>query len=643
MVGPGCKYLRPANGDMRRVTLTAPNAVCNDGTQAVMYVRAAKAGAVEPDGPSANRWVIHFEGGGCETYELCAVRWCALGFYSARQMSSTYEPDSLTKGGLLNRNSVNRIADRNEVMLNYCSSDAWQGQKSDVVLQSQDDPAKSMSIHFRGGTITQAAIAALEQGVPGLPKLTDATDVLISGDSAGATAVRTHVDSIAARLKTNNPNVRVRAQMEATFYPDLNGRQGAPAGTPADPPFASKTQRYNADVARINPLMDESCKAAHPTEGTYLCLDNGYVELNHITTPLFQIHDIQDPSMLESLVEAGTSATTLTLSQRLSDQLAELTNIRSTAAEKASITTTPGVAARNCGVHVMWSEDDGFLGKKIRAGTGQPAYSYYDLLWNWMTGASPTAVMEPKPPASPDPPALDDAVCSAKASTSPALPAAPTASSASYDFGGPVAPESIVVTFGTNLANATAVTAKAEWDTTLGGLQVTVRDSANVSRVAPLYYVSPTQVMYLIPKGTAAGTATITLGAQTATVQVAATAPALYTANQRGTGVAAATYTRITASGARTDALINNGVPATAGDQIYLTLYGTGLQGGTATATVGDVNVPIAGPVAQPQYLGLDQINLGPLPLRIGYGTKAIVIRQGDAVANTVQVTFKAP
>ena len=92
-------------------------------------------------------------------------------------------------------------------------------------------------------------------------------------------------------------------------------------------------------------------------------------------------------------------------------------------------------------------------------------------------------------------------------STSPALPAAPTASSASYDFSGPVAPESIVVTFGSNLASATALTTKAQWDTTLGGLTVTVKDSLNVSRVAPLYYVSPTQVMYLIPKGTAAGTA----------------------------------------------------------------------------------------------------------------------------------------
>jgi uncharacterized protein (TIGR03437 family) len=260
-----------------------------------------------------------------------------------------------------------------------------------------------------------------------------------------------------------------------------------------------------------------------------------------------------------------------------------------------------------------------------------------------MTGVSPSTILAPRPPASPDPPATDDAVCAARASTSPALPPAPTASTASYDFNGPVAPESIVVTFGTNLTTATVLTTNAQWDTTLGGLQVIVKDSLNVSRVAPLYYVSPTQVMYLIPKGTASGRALITLGSQQATVEVAATAPGLYTANQRGTGVAAGTYIRITSRGVRTEDFLDKDVPATAGDQIYVTLYGTGLRGGSATATVGDVSVPIAGPVAQPQYLGLDQINLGPLPLRIGYGTKSIVIRQGDRIANTVKVTFKAP
>lgn len=114
--------------------------------------------------------------------------------------------------------------------------------------------------------------------------------------------------------------------------------------------------------------------------------------------------------------------------------------------------------------------------------------------------------------------------------------------------------------------------------------------------------------------------------------------------------MASATYLRINSQGVRSEGLLfdpatqqDTGVPAVAGDQIYLILYGTGLRGGSATATVGDISVPVAGPVAQGQYQGLDQINLGPLPLRIGYGQKQIVIRQGDDVANIVTVTFRVP
>jgi uncharacterized protein (TIGR03437 family) len=131
-------------------------------------------------------------------------------------------------------------------------------------------------------------------------------------------------------------------------------------------------------------------------------------------------------------------------------------------------------------------------------------------------------------------------------------------------------------------------------------------------------------------------------------VTVATTAPGVYSANSQGKGVAAATYLRINSRGDRSEGLLfdpntkaDTGVPAAAGDQIYLILYGTGMRGGKATATVGGVEVPVTGPVAQSQYPGLDQINLGPLPLRIGYGQKQIVIRQGDSVANFVTVTFR--
>lgn len=637
------------SGDLRRVVLSGTTAICNDGSPAEMYVRAARAGATEPDGPAANRWVIHFLGGSkCQSYEECATRWCGIGQWEGTLMTTKFDGDFRNIDGLLGRNSINRIGDRNEVLLKYCSSDQWMGRKSDVVLRSETDTTKAFRLHFQGANIVAAALDALERGVPGMPKLTDATDVLISGDSAGAAGARAHTDRIAARLRAANPNVRVRAQYEATFNLDLNGKQGFPAGDSRDPIFASKMGTYDRWlVGQINAQLDDSCLAAHPTAG-YLCNEQGYLTANHITTPFFQIMDIQDPLLIDGIIEAGLEATPAQISQGLSDQLLALTNLRNTALERASIGTTPGVVARNCAVHVMYGDDDGFLGKRLRSGPTAPAYSYYELLWNWMTGATPSTVLAPRPPSTPADP-VQDSICNAKAPTAPPAPAIATVSSASYKLDAPVAPESIVATFGAGLSTSTATASTTPWPTTLGGLQVTVTDARGTARLAPLYYVSPTQLLYLIPAGTAPGAAQIAIGAQRHTVQVAATAPAIYSAAQNGKGVAAATFIRVTTRGERTEGLLFDAntkasvpIPVAPGDQIYLLLYGTGLRGGPATATVGDIAVPVAGPVAQGQYQGLDQINLGPLPLRVGAGQREIVIRQGDALANLVTVTFTA-
>ena len=142
------------------------------------------------------------------------------------------------------------------------------------------------------------------------------------------------------------------------------------------------------------------------------------------------------------------------------------------------------------------------------------------------------------------------------------MPSVVTISSASYALGSPVAPESIVATFGANLAAATATATTNPWPTTLGGLQITVTDSRCTARLAPVYYVSPSQLLFLVPAGTATGTAQIAIGAQRSTVEVAATAPSIYSASQTGKGVAAATYLRITRAGVRSEGSSSDVVPA---------------------------------------------------------------------------------
>ena len=138
------------------------------------------------------------------------------------------------------------------------------------------------------------------------------------------------------------------------------------------------------------------------------------------------------------------------------------------------------------------------------------------------------------------------------------------------------------------------------------------------------------------------GPATVTVtsadgGTVTGSVGIVVVAPGLFTADAGGEGVAAAFYLRVAADGARTQDLTFDpntqaSVPIDLGsesDEIFLLLFGTGIRGFTSqvTATVGGENVPVLGPGPQGQFVGLDQVNIGPLPRSLaGRGEVDIIL-----------------
>ena len=77
------------------------------------------------------------------------------------------------------------------------------------------------------------------------------------------------------------------------------------------------------------------------------------------------------------------------------------------------------------------------------------------------------------------------------------------------------------------------------------------------------------------------------------------------------------------------------------GDQVFLLLFGTGVRGFSSqvTATVGGESVPVLGAVPQGEFVGLDQINIGPLPRSLaGRGEVNILLTADGKPANTVTV-----
>lgn len=254
------------NTELRRVLLEDPAAACNDGSPGVIYVRPAVAGAVEPDGPAANWWVIHVDGGGsCNSYETCLSRWCGLGKYEANKMSSKWAGEYKQGDGILLRSAVNPLENRNQVELHYCTSDEHSGTKTATVLRSETEPGKAFSLHFKGATQIDAMIDALERGIAGMPKLTDAKEGLYSGDSGGADGVRFSMARIAARLKAKNPNVRVRANLDAGFIVDFVSLSGFAPGDARNPNLAALTAEYQTvAVGMWGSKLDDSCVAANP-------------------------------------------------------------------------------------------------------------------------------------------------------------------------------------------------------------------------------------------------------------------------------------------------------------------------------------------------------------------------------------------
>ncbi len=227
-------------------------------------------------------------------------------------------------------------------------------------------------------------------------------------------------------------------------------------------------------------------------------------------------------------------------------------------------------------------------------------------------------------------------------------------------FAGPsVAPESIVSAFGEGLAPITAAAETLPLPTSLGSAIVRVTDRMGARRFAPVFFVSPRQVNFQVPPGTATGAATVELFRgevlrATGTVLVEAVAPALFTANADGRGVAAALVVRATSDAGQTvQPVFQCGATAAScvpvpidigAGRAALVLFGSGIRGRSTPAavnvTIGGQPAEVAHAGAQSQFVGLDQVNVA-LPAALGGRGEVTVVVNVDNRASpavTIQV-----
>lgn len=244
------------------------------------------------------------------------------------------------------------------------------------------------------------------------------------------------------------------------------------------------------------------------------------------------------------------------------------------------------------------------------------------------------------------------------------LPTVPNVSAASFESLGIVTNEMIVALFGADLA-PTAAVAEGSLPTTLAGRKVLVKDVNGVQKAAKLYFVSPTQINYLMPEGLAYGAAQVRVVDEgdnlikLGLVEIRTIAPGIFTANFDGKGVPSGLIVRVKPGNvqnyepiAQFDPQQQKFVPVEIDlgpeeEFLVLALFGTGWRQVTFLAIV---NVTMTGSIAcpveyvgkQPTFEGVDQVNVRLPRTLIGKGEVFVFIRfGGGSYLNQTQLKLK--
>jgi uncharacterized protein (TIGR03437 family) len=227
--------------------------------------------------------------------------------------------------------------------------------------------------------------------------------------------------------------------------------------------------------------------------------------------------------------------------------------------------------------------------------------------------------------------------------------------------GSQLAPRSIVTVYGANLAGKTVVADVAPpLPVTLAGVTVTL-SSGNSGSLAPLFYVSPTQISFQAPLLNGAGTQTLTItqGTQSVAVpvQIVNYAPAIFTTNGSGSGQAAVLIANTATVAAPVGAFADSR-PARIGE--YISIFCTGLGDVTnrpalgapsptnplantltkPTVTVGGVAAAVQFSGLTPGAVGLYQVNVQ-VPATAPTGAQVpVAIAIGGVTSNSADIAI---
>jgi len=273
------------NTTATRVLLTeyvkATGATCLDGTPAAFYIRKGV-------GDGATKWYIHHQGGGwCESLDDCLDR-SKGGLGSSKGYAETM---SLHDGYFDPSPEVNPMMwNWNIVHMNYCDGSSFSSNNATVTEH------KGAQLYFRGKRVREAVYASLlkDQG------LTSATDVVISGCSAGGLATFLHTDQWCDALAADAPGVKCVGMPDSGFFLDFQDprRNASELGTTVSGNYHAGL-KWLFSAMNTSAGLNQDCIAAKASGGaqaddsTFLCQFAEHTSpFTH--TPLFPLQSTYD-------------------------------------------------------------------------------------------------------------------------------------------------------------------------------------------------------------------------------------------------------------------------------------------------------------------------------------------------------------
>lgn len=221
----------------------------------------------------------------------------------------------------------------------------------------------------------------------------------------------------------------------------------------------------------------------------------------------------------------------------------------------------------------------------------------------------------------------------------------------------PMAPGAIFSLFGENIGLVTEHAASLPLPQSLGGVRVRIRMGSG-DYDAPLFYVSPHQINFLVPLTLPLGAGKLEIlreGMDSIAIpaQTEAQAPALFAANATGTGTPAGYYMRVKGEHQERGEFVNcpdgkecTPIPIQSTDpaeEVFLVLFGTGFRNTPSIRP----QVHMGGMVVEAGYfgphrdfVGLDQINVKVPRALLGQGPAPVTIVHGEKRSNAVTIEF---